>query len=103
MIAQATAIESTNSLHLRTISAYVLLTVAPSVLLKCTFCSTSRYRACASASGHSIDMTTATTNESGIETSPGFLKGNHAVVCFRMSIWIVGDKTINARLENVPT
>ena len=49
-------------------------------------------RRAASGSGESHDTMMPTANDSGMVTSPGFFSGNHAVLCLRMSVWIVGER-----------
>ena len=55
-------------------------------------CSTSEKRRAASGSGATNDTTMPTANDSGMVTSPGFFSGNHALLCLRISIWMVGDR-----------
>src|SRR5262249_28818887 len=57
----------------------------------------------ARASDVSIDTTIPTTNEPGIVYTAGFLSGNHAVACFRMSTWITGEYQMRMSVAAVPS
>src|SRR5690349_8423267 len=69
----------------------------------CILLSTAANRSAAAASRVANETSTPTANDSGIVTSAGFLSGNHAPVCFRMSTWMVGESQISTSVDSVPT
>ena len=59
---------------------------------RCIRRSTARYPSTAAGSGASSETAIPARNESGMVISAGFLSGNQAASCWRMSTWIVGDR-----------